>query len=187
MSLITRADSVHRHTPPRSASHRRRAVLVVICVALLSALVLQTPARAETPLDHLTVGVFDCPGNQMRAFAPRMTSLTGAGENIQWWPQVQKWNGSAWVGYRSFAGPFAGAAGISGSPGWATPNGFSNPGRWAWDVQPGTTINGTYYPTYYRIVSWVRWLDFNNNALTGWMGAYVSPYVTAASATYCAF
>ena len=135
---------------------------------------------AEATLGSFSPGTWSCPGNTAVVNAPSMTSLYNDTENVLWQPVVQKWVNGSWTNYKWYAS-FNGVATPRGSSYWTNANGWSQ-NSWTASVQPGSYYNGAYYPTYYRVVNWYKWLDINNNPLTSWRGFVVSgPYA------YCSY
>ena len=164
---------------------RRRSVVAGVVGSALAGLTVvggivgATPANAA--LGTFVAGTWSCPGSTAVAHAPTMTSLYNDTENVLWEPVVQKWvNGTGWVNYKWYAS-FNGVATPRGSSYWTNANGWSAD-TWTATVQPGSYYNGVYYPTYYRVVNYYRWLDINNNPLTSWRG-----YVISGPYAYCSY
>jgi hypothetical protein len=162
-------------------THRiRRSAAAVLLVATALVAMLATAGSADAAAaGTVSDRGWSCPGNQVIANAPFMTSLNGGYQNVHWAPVVQKWVNGQWVTYRTYNYE-SGMATSSGSSSWVWWSGQPSNGHYTVTVDPGYWYGSTYYPTYYRVVDYYQWADLNNNPITGW-GSFVSGYA------YCSF
>lgn len=157
----------------------RRAATAAVAVAAAG-----TMLSATTGADAATVGaVYDrgwsCPGNQVIANAPTMTSNVGT-VNARWAPVVQKYIGNGqWSNYAVYNYE-NGVSSASGSSDWHWLSGQPSYGKYTVNVQPGSYYGGVYYPNYYRVVDYYQWANLSDQPITNW-NSFVSGYA------YCSF
>jgi hypothetical protein len=160
--------------------HRMRRIVTAALLAVTTCAGLLAGAGSATAAaGTVTDRGWSCPGNQVIAYAPSITSLNGSLQNVHWAPVVQKWVNGQWVTYRSYIYE-SGVATSGGSSNWAWLSGQPSSGRYTANVEPGSWYGGKYYPTYYRVVDYYQWADINNNAITGW-------YNFVSGIAYCSF
>lgn len=156
----------------------RRMTTAIVAVAAAGT-VLSATTNAEAAAGTVTDRGWSCPGNQVIANAPNMTSTNGSTQNARWAPVVQKWVNGQWTTYAVYNYE-NGVATSSGSSDWRWLSGQPSYGKYTVNVQPGSYYGGVYYPTYYRVVDYYQWANLSDQAITNW-GSFVSGYA------YCSF
>jgi hypothetical protein len=144
---------------------------MLVCAAVGLGTIASTATSASAY--SLSVGRFECSYGQVIAYPPAMTSLYNDTENVKWAPVIQQYTTSGWVNY-IVPGTYSGVSTPYGSSNWVNPLGNS----------VGKLVKDVPHGAYYRVISWVKWANLNNQDLTPWYGWYVSSYVNSSS-TYC--
>lgn len=155
-----------------------RLALALAATLLFAAIAMTGPAAAgaaTTP--SFRTGAVSVSGSTVTVKPPsymaatRSVTCSNLGENVDWSPDLQRWNGSGWVNYNTSA-PFYDA--FTSSSGLCPLPSTMGGGYWYY---AGSNLSvafkrfGNLPAGYYRIRNWLRWPATNSttHSDSGWV------------------